>query len=62
MEKLYTAVGKTPPVARKNIESTLADRVFSIKKAQKELGFQPRINPEEGLRETVLWYKEKGWV
>jgi nucleoside-diphosphate-sugar epimerase len=36
--------------------------VFSIKKAQKELGFQPQINPEEGLRETVLWYKEKGWV
>jgi len=62
IEKIFTLVGKTPPVARKNIESTLADRVFSIAKAQKELGFEPRIDPAKGLKETVIWYKEKGWV
>lgn len=62
IEKVYTLIGKIPPVARKNIESTLADRVFSIEKAQKELGFEPHIDPVEGLKETVLWYKEKGWV
>ncbi len=62
IEKSFLMAGKTPPVARKNIESTLADRVFSIEKAQKELGFNPKIDPENGLRETVEWYKEKGWV
>ena len=62
IEKIYTLIGKTPPVARKNIESTLADRVFSIEKAQKELSFEPSIDPANGLRETVMWYKEKGWV
>ena len=62
IEKTFTLVGKTPPVARKNIESTLADRVFSIAKAQKELGFEPRIDPAKGLEETVIWYKDKGWV
>ena len=61
-EKIFPAIGKTPPVSRKNIESTLADRVFSIEKAKKELGFHPQVNPEIGLRETVEWYKEKGWV
>jgi nucleoside-diphosphate-sugar epimerase len=61
-EKIFPLIGKTPPVSRKNIESTLADRVFSIEKAQMELGFQPRVNPEVGLRETVEWYKEQGWV
>ena len=62
IEKTFTLIGKTPPVARKNIESTLADRVFSIEKAQKELGFEPSIDPAKGLQETVMWYKEKGWV
>jgi len=61
-EKIFPVIGKTPPVSRKNIESTLADRVFSIGKAKKELGFHPQVNPEIGLRETVEWYKEQGWV
>jgi nucleoside-diphosphate-sugar epimerase len=62
IEKLCNLVGKSPFVARKNIESTLADRVFSIEKAQKELGFNPSVDLERGLRDTVLWYREKGWI
>ncbi len=62
IEKAFALIGKSPPVARKNIESTLADRVFSIAKAEKELGFEPQIDPEQGLRETVAWYRQRGWV
>ncbi|MGB5157172.1 NAD-dependent epimerase/dehydratase family protein [Desulfobacterium sp. N47] len=62
VEKTFSFFGKTPPVSKKNIESTLADRVFSIEKAQKELGFNPKINPYDGIKETVDWYKEKGWI
>jgi len=62
VEKLFPLFGKTPPVSRKNIESTLADRVFSIEKAERELEFYPQVDPEEGLKETVEWYKERGWV
>ena len=40
IEKTFTMLGKSPPVARKNIESTLADRVFSTRKAREELGFE----------------------
>jgi nucleoside-diphosphate-sugar epimerase len=61
-ETIFSLIGKTPPVSKKNIESTLADRVFSIAKAQQELGFQPIIDPEIGLLETVIWYKNNGWV
>jgi len=61
-EKIFPVIGKTPPVSRKNIESTIADRVFSIEKAIKELGFHPRVDPAEGLKETVEWYKKQGWV
>ena len=62
IETLYHMMGKAPPVTRKNIESTLADRVFSIEKAQRELEFTPAIDPETGLRQTVEWYMRQGWV
>jgi nucleoside-diphosphate-sugar epimerase len=62
IEKCFLMLGKSPPVARKNIESTLADRVFSIDKARSELGFEPKIDPVSGLSETVAWYRERGWV
>jgi nucleoside-diphosphate-sugar epimerase len=61
-EKFFPLIGKIPPVSRKNIESTLADRVFSIDKAKKELGFDPKVDPRSGLKETVEWYREQGWV
>jgi dihydroflavonol-4-reductase len=61
-ETVFSWIGKTPPVARKNIESTLADREFSTAKAEKELGFRPTIDPAAGIRQTVEWYKSKGWV
>ncbi len=41
LEKIFPMLGKAPPVSRKNIESTLADRVFSIEKARREIGFDP---------------------
>ncbi|EFK08335.1 RmlD substrate binding domain protein [delta proteobacterium NaphS2] len=62
MESIFTRLGWAPPVSRKNIESTLADRVFSIRKAEKELGFSPTIDPAVGIRQTVQWYQSKGWV
>jgi nucleoside-diphosphate-sugar epimerase len=62
VERIFALAGKAPPVTRKNIESTLTDRVFSIEKARRELGFEPRIDPAEGLRETVRWYRKEGWV
>ena len=62
VEKTFPLIGKVPPVARKNIESTLADRVFSIEKARNELGFTPVVEPEQGLRDTVHWYQQQGWI
>jgi nucleoside-diphosphate-sugar epimerase len=31
---------------------------FSIEKAKRELGYQPRWSFDEGMRETVAWYKQ----
>ena len=62
LEKVFSMAGRAPSVTRKNIESVLADRVFSIEKAVKELGFDPAVDPKSGLKDTVLWYKKQGWV
>jgi nucleoside-diphosphate-sugar epimerase len=62
IEKTFSLLGRSPPVARKNIESTIADRVFSIEKARRELGFKPTVDPEVGLKETVHWYMENKWI
>ena len=45
-----------------NIESTLADRVFSIAKAKEELGFKPQVDAGTGLKSTIQWYMENGWI
>ena len=62
LEKACSMAGRTPSITRKNIESVLADRAFSIEKAEKELGFDPGVEPASGLKDTVLWYKKQGWV
>jgi nucleoside-diphosphate-sugar epimerase len=33
-----------------------------IEKARKELGYTPRYSLEEGLRETVQWYRQNGMI
>jgi nucleoside-diphosphate-sugar epimerase len=62
IETLCKLFGKSPFITRKNIESTLADRIFSIEKARRELGFNPSIDLKKGLKDTVLWYRENGWI
>ena len=49
-EKFFPLLGKVPPISKMNIESTLADRVFSIAKAKKELGFEPKVEPRRVLQ------------
>lgn len=38
------------------------DRFYSIEKAKRELGYQPKYTFEAGMRETIKWYKENGYI
>jgi len=31
-------------------------------KAKRDIGFEQQIQLEEGIRETVAWYKQEGWL
>ena len=33
-----------------------------ITPARKELGFQPKVKLKDGVRTTITWYKENGWL
>jgi UDP-N-acetylglucosamine 4-epimerase len=32
--------------------------VYSIEKAKSELGYSPKYSLEEGLKETIQWYRD----
>lgn len=48
------------PFAGKQFGLLLKDRVYSIERLQKRLGYTPRVSVYEGLKKAVLSYKNKG--
>jgi dihydroflavonol-4-reductase len=54
--------GIEPPLHRRRVGFFDHDRAFSIDKARRVLGFQPSIPLREGLRRTIGWYREQGWL
>jgi nucleoside-diphosphate-sugar epimerase len=51
-----------PPLFRRRVDWFRQVRAFSIDKAKKELGYQPKIGLEEGLARTGRWYREHGYI
>lgn len=58
IEQFLTRIGLKPPITCNNIRSIAAARRLSINKAAQELGFKPSIEFEDGVKNTILWYKE----
>lgn len=57
----YRVFGLDSPLSRK-FDLFLDDRVFSISRARGELGYAPRTSMEDGVRETIEWYREEGYL
>ena len=52
----------TPPLFRRRVDWFRQVRAFSIDKARRELGYQPRVGIEEGLKRTAEWYQQNGYL
>lgn len=52
-ESLFSAVGREPPVSRRSLAFFDNDNAFDITAARCELGFEPRVELEEGVRRTL---------
>ena len=45
------------PVIKNEATNEIQDQYLSAQKARKELGWRPRYTVEEGMRETIAWYR-----
>jgi nucleoside-diphosphate-sugar epimerase len=52
------AKGKKPLVTPAQFKFLLLNLDFSIEKAKRELGYRPRFTFDEGMRETLAWYRQ----
>lgn len=54
--------GKYPPLNREKAREAKAQWLVSSEKAASGFGYAPRIGLEEGMAETVAWYRAHGWL
>lgn len=56
LERISMISSKPPIVSRRNIISTITDRVFDIHKAKTELSYNPAKDLKQGVEETTNWF------
>jgi len=62
VEAICIPLGIEPPVHRRRVDFWVKNRSFSIEKARRLLGYDPKVDVTEGIRRTALWYRDKGWI
>lgn len=61
-EKVCRPLKITPPIFPRRVDWYRQNRAFKIEKAKRDLGYRPKIDIDEGLRRTALWYKQEGYL
>ena len=62
LEQIGRVAGWTPPLTRSAVDFFSTSYRFSWQKARQELGYEPAITLEEGIRRTVAWYRQNGYL
>jgi nucleoside-diphosphate-sugar epimerase len=64
LNEVFAPLRREAPVLdrRKAREMTAACWTCDRSRAAEELGYRPSVPLEEGIRETVAWYREMGWI
>jgi nucleoside-diphosphate-sugar epimerase len=61
-ETLCAPFGIEPPLYRRRVDFFTKSRAFRIDRARRELGYAPAVGLREGVRRTIAWYRERGWL
>jgi nucleoside-diphosphate-sugar epimerase len=61
VEKICKPFGINPPIFPRRVDWFRQVRAFSIDKAKRELGYKPKVDIDEGLKNTADWYEEMGY-
>ena len=62
-ELKWTLTGKPQIISRRKVRDMLQERwTCCWDKAERELGYQPRVALADGMRQTAEWYAAEGWL
>jgi nucleoside-diphosphate-sugar epimerase len=62
-ELKWTLTGKPQIISRRKIRDALQPRwTCTWARAQREIGYRPRVELVEGLRAAAQWYRQQGWL
>ena len=61
-ERVCKPFGINPPIFPRRVDWFRQVRAFRIDKAKRDLGYNPRVGLDEGLRKTGEWYREFGYL
>jgi nucleoside-diphosphate-sugar epimerase len=62
MAAAFRALGKEPPARPEALDYLLRSGTYSIEKARRELGYEPKITLAEGMVEVERWARRLGLV
>lgn len=62
VEAVCRPFGIAPPIFPRRVDWFRQNRAFDISRAREELGYEPRVGLEEGLRRTAEWYRARGML
>ncbi|MBN1271497.1 MAG: NAD-dependent epimerase/dehydratase family protein [Candidatus Aminicenantes bacterium] len=60
--KSFRFFGKEAPLTPSKLSFFIHPKPLSIEKARRELGYAPQMDFSTGIKKTVEWYREKGWM
>ena len=61
-EKACKPLRVTPPIFPRRVDWYRQNRAFDISRAKNEIGYDPRVGLDEGLKATARWYKSEGYL
>jgi dihydroflavonol-4-reductase len=61
-EAICVPLGIDPPIHRRRVDFWVKNRAFRIDKARRLLGYDPKVDLDEGLARTAAWYRQAGWL
>lgn len=51
-----------PPLYRRRVDFFTKSRAFDISRARTELEYNPKVSLQDGIRRTLAWYRDEGWL
>jgi dihydroflavonol-4-reductase len=61
-EAVCVPFGVEPPIYRRRVDFYAKSRAFDISRARAEIGYAPDVGLREGIRRTLDWYRNNGWI